>query len=360
MAFEEKGERIKDLHLILSRVAYAAALFDEDGISVRFMNTPRGKFERGKTGGYYYDGIRSEQEVQSLMSKVLFQGLTQLGTHLKDLVLEPLVLAKARSGTLRKPVLVITITDGQPAGEPEGAVADAIRYASTELSRDPRYGQGAISFQFAQVGGDTKAREFLASLDSDPGIGHLIDCTSGKTVPSYSLIVATLNSSGFEYEQEEMSKANPPVNLTPDLWVSGPFYNACSRELTTLQLIKLLLGAIDSSYDTKDERGGRQTGRGGYGQAPPGQYGAIQSGQYGGPGGYGQQQGGYPPQQQGYGQPPPQAGYGQPPQYGYGQPPPQGYGPTPPQQGYGRPPPQQGGYPSQQGGYGAPPPPPRY
>ncbi|MCJ1366687.1 hypothetical protein MMC16_005817 [Acarospora aff. strigata] len=326
MAFEEKGERIKDLHLILSRVAYAAALFDEDGISVRFMNTPRGKFERGKTGGYYYDGIRSEQEVQSLMSKVLFQGLTQLGTHLKDLVLEPLVLAKARSGTLRKPVLVITITDGQPAGEPEGAVADAIRYASTELSRDPRYGQGAISFQFAQVGGDTKAREFLASLDSDPGIGHLIDCTSG-----------------FEYEQEEMSKANPPVNLTPDLW-----------------LIKLLLGAIDSSYDTKDERGGRQTGRGGYGQAPPGQYGAIQSGQYGGPGGYGQQQGGYPPQQQGYGQPPPQAGYGQPPQYGYGQPPPQGYGPTPPQQGYGRPPPQQGGYPSQQGGYGAPPPPPRY
>ena len=31
MAFEEQGERIKDLELILQRVAFAATLFDEDG-----------------------------------------------------------------------------------------------------------------------------------------------------------------------------------------------------------------------------------------------------------------------------------------------------------------------------------------
>lgn len=31
-----------------------------------------------------------------------------------------------------------------------------------------------------------------------------------------------------------MARANPPVDLTPDLWI-----------------IKLLLGAIDPSYDTK-------------------------------------------------------------------------------------------------------------
>jgi hypothetical protein len=31
MAFEEQGERIKDLELILKRVAFAATLFDEDG-----------------------------------------------------------------------------------------------------------------------------------------------------------------------------------------------------------------------------------------------------------------------------------------------------------------------------------------
>lgn len=31
MAFEEEGERIKDLELILQKVAFAATLFDEDG-----------------------------------------------------------------------------------------------------------------------------------------------------------------------------------------------------------------------------------------------------------------------------------------------------------------------------------------
>jgi hypothetical protein len=35
MAFEEQGERIKDLELIMQRVAFAATLFDEDGYVVQ-------------------------------------------------------------------------------------------------------------------------------------------------------------------------------------------------------------------------------------------------------------------------------------------------------------------------------------
>lgn len=140
-----------------------------------------------------------------------------------------------------------------------------------------------------------------------------------------------------------MSRAVPPVDLTPELWVSMPRLTP-KLPLIYYQLVKLLLGAIDSSYDTKDEKSqARPQGGapGGYGAPPPGQFG----GGYGGP----PQQGGYGQPQGGYGQPPPQQG-------GYGQPPPQ-------QGGYGRPPPQQGGYPPQggpQGGYGGAPPPPRY
>merc|ERR1712000_273382 len=52
MQFEENGERIDDLKLILSRVAYATSLFDEGGIQVRFMNSP----DQG-------NNIRSEQQV---------------------------------------------------------------------------------------------------------------------------------------------------------------------------------------------------------------------------------------------------------------------------------------------------------
>jgi hypothetical protein len=329
MQFEEGGERIQDLKLILSKVAYAASLFDQDGIEIRFMNSE-----------LQGNNIHNAAEVESLISRIQFKGLTPMGTQLRNKVLEPLVVQKARSNQLRKPVLVITITDGQPAGEASTAVFDAIRYASNELSRSP-YGKGAVSFQFAQVGNDLKAREFLGKLDNEPGIGELIDSTSN-----------------FEVEQDEMSRAQPPLDLTPDLW-----------------LCKLLLGAIDSSYDTKDEKGSRQPAAPAPYGAPQGQYGAPPPAPYGQQPPYGAQQPqygappqGYPPQQQQYGQQPqygaPQGQYGAPPPAPYGQQqygaPAQGYPPqqqqqygqqpqygAPRGQGYGAPP---QGYPPQQGG----------
>jgi hypothetical protein len=337
MQFEENGERIDDMKLIVQKAAFAASLFDADGIEVRFMNSS----EQG-------NNIRTAQEVEQLIQRVQFKGLTPMGTQLKSKVLEPLIVQRARSNQLRKPVLVIVITDGQPAGEPDGSVFSAIKYASDELSRSA-YGKGAVSFQFAQVGNDLKARAFLGKLDDEPGVGELVDSTSN-----------------FEVEQDEMSRANPPVDLTPELW-----------------LLKLLLGAIDSSYDTKDEKSQRAGGSGGqygapsqgqygqqqYGQPPQGQYGAPPPQQYGQapPGQHGQPQYGQPPQGQ-YGQPPPQQygkpapapygqqQYGQPPQGQYGAPPPQQYGQAPPgqhgQPQYGQPP--QGQYGQQQ--YGQPPP----
>lgn len=110
-----------------------------------------------------------------------------------------------------------------------------------------------------------------------------------------------------------MMRQNPPVDLTPDLW-----------------MVKLLMGAIDPSYDSQDEVRSYRPGNGvapqqQYGAPsgpPPTQYGASQ--QYGAPQGqqyapppgppsqYGGPQGNYgqgPPQQQGYNRPPPQAPY---------------------------------------------------
>ncbi|KAK9486646.1 hypothetical protein V1527DRAFT_463064 [Lipomyces starkeyi] len=188
MAFEENGERIEDLKLILSRIASAAALFDNDGIEVRFMNnTIQG------------NGINSEAAAVSLISQIKFAGLTPLGTSLKSKVLETLAIGPARSGNMKKPVMVITITDGQPAGEDARTVFDVIKLAKQQVSQT-RFGPGAIAFQFAQVGNDLGARKFLASLDSDPTVGSMVDCTSN-----------------FEVEQDEMAKMG--VTLTPDTWV---------------------------------------------------------------------------------------------------------------------------------------------
>ncbi|KAF2468767.1 uncharacterized protein BDR25DRAFT_304751 [Lindgomyces ingoldianus] len=320
MQFEEEGSRIKDLRLILERVSFAATLFDADGISVRFMNTDLAQV-RDQGGRPLQDGVANESQIETIMRGVQFKGLTPMGTSLRQKVIDGIVMQKASSGQLRKPILVITITDGQPAGEPQNAVFDTIRYAFDTLQqRFPQYGRGALAFEFAQVGNDEMAKKFLGKLDEDSQIGLMVDCTSN-----------------FENEQEEMARANPPVDLTPDLWI-----------------VKLLLGAIDASYDTKDEKTNRPAGGapGGYG-APPQQYGAPQGygapppGQYGAP----PQPGGYGAPQQGYGAPPQQGGYGAPPPGQY-----PGQGQYPQQGGRGGGP---GGYPGQQP-YGQPPPPGRY
>ncbi|ORY29308.1 hypothetical protein BCR39DRAFT_532222 [Naematelia encephala] len=206
MAFEEGGERIDDLKLIMSRVAYATSLFDQDGIQVRFMNN--------RLEG---NNITSEPQALQLVQQVKFSGLTPLGTGMWTKILQPLVIGPARSNQLQKPVLIITITDGTPAGESKDEIFNVILRTDQELRRT-RYGPDAVSYQFAQVGNDLKATKFLEDLDNHPQVGGLVDCTSN-----------------FEVEQAEMSRKSG-IDLSPEMW-----------------LVKLLMGPIDTSYDTKDE-----------------------------------------------------------------------------------------------------------
>jgi hypothetical protein len=155
MKFEDGGQRIVELRLILAKVAQAAALFDHDGISIRtfasgfsslfdtssfsnahstqltfFLSTVfRTGFLNSNLQG---NNITSEAQVNQLVDGVQFSGLTpvriipplirrlsaeiplclferQLGTSLDQKILQPLVLGPARAGTLRKPVLVVAI-----------------------------------------------------------------------------------------------------------------------------------------------------------------------------------------------------------------------------------------------------------
>ena len=208
MQFEENGERIKDLRLILERVASTATVFDEDGISLRFMNA--------NYDMQLLENIRTEQQIERVMSTVQYKGLTPMGTELKRKVIDGIIVPKLQRQQYTKPHLVIVITDGQPAGEAPSAVFDAVKYASQEVSR--ARGHGGVAFQFAQVGNDQKAREFLAKLDEDPAVGRLVDCTSSK---STRLLLECFNpdiTKDYENESDEMRRKG--VDLTPDLWVS--------------------------------------------------------------------------------------------------------------------------------------------
>lgn len=205
MAFEEGGTRIDDAKLIVSRVAQACSAFDDDGIQVRFMNS--------RVEG---NGIKTEQEATSLISQIRFSGLTPLGTALDQKVLQPLLLGPARNNQLKKPLLIIAVTDGAPGGEDRNTLVRVLVNASRFL-KQTRYGPDAMSVQLAQIGNDLKARQYLEEIDSHPEVGDLVDCTSN-----------------FENEQEDLAKQG--VDLTPELW-----------------LVKMLLGGIDSSYDKTDE-----------------------------------------------------------------------------------------------------------
>ncbi|KWU41678.1 hypothetical protein RHOSPDRAFT_22594, partial [Rhodotorula sp. JG-1b] len=166
MAFEEGGTRIDDAKLIVSRVAQACSAFDDDGIQVRFMNS--------RVEG---NGIKTEQEATSLISQIRFSGLTPLGTALDQKVLQPLLLGPARNNQLKKPLLIIAVTDGAPGGEDRHTLVRVLVNASRFL-KQTRYGPDAMSVQLAQIGNDLKARAFLEEIDSHPEVGDLVDCTS--------------------------------------------------------------------------------------------------------------------------------------------------------------------------------------
>jgi hypothetical protein len=157
-----------------------------------------------------------------------------------------MVLQPAMSRQLRKPVLIMTITDGAPAGENRLHIVQVIQNAVNQL-RQTQYGPDTISFQFAQVslvlsktgytllekmfecycarvnlrqvGNDMGAANFLQELDANPQIGSLIDCTSN-----------------YELEADQ-AKRNQNMDMSPEMW-----------------LVKLLLGPIDSSELTTSSK----------------------------------------------------------------------------------------------------------
>jgi len=203
MAFEENGERIDDLKLISSKVAEVATMFDDDGILMRFMNST--------IDG---SGLRSQADVANLLSRIQYSGTTPLAGSLQSKVLNPIVYQLANSGQLQKPVLIMTITDGEPTDNPKDMVVQVIKESRHRTSA---YGPKAVAFEFAQVGKDQRAQAFLSTLDTHPEVGGSIDCTSY-----------------FELEQAEYAKKG--VQLSPEAW-----------------LVKMMVGAIDPSYDEQDE-----------------------------------------------------------------------------------------------------------
>lgn len=97
------GDRVTAVKDLVSRVAKITTMLDTNGIKVRFIN-----FE----GDGDYNNVRNLAEVEDMISRVPFEGYTPIGTKLQSKILDPLLFANTRTQSLKKPLLITTITDG--------------------------------------------------------------------------------------------------------------------------------------------------------------------------------------------------------------------------------------------------------
>ena len=95
MGMEEDGARVKTLRDTLKVVSKVYTFGETDGLTaVRLLNTSKPYFKV------------KPKNVGPLMKKIVFEGLTDIGTKLRDRV-----LAEHVTPEMKKPLLVVALTD---------------------------------------------------------------------------------------------------------------------------------------------------------------------------------------------------------------------------------------------------------
>jgi hypothetical protein len=103
MQFEDRFLALEDT---LERVATFATILSPDGISIRILN-----YSEDEQG--LWDNLKTAGDVNRRMKELNYDGGTPLGTRLSSKILEPMILSKAKHGLLKKPVIIVIITDGE-------------------------------------------------------------------------------------------------------------------------------------------------------------------------------------------------------------------------------------------------------
>jgi len=169
MRVEQSGERIKTLKNTLKAIAGLYSLMSRGRgiVAVKFLNQRQG-YLKVKPG-----------QVSKLIDQVTFHALTRIGTELRNKVLNE--YANVRK--MKRPLLVIIITDGEIEGEPDVLLRKVILKKVEELKGSFRDdGPEAVAYQFATVGNNPGARKLVQDLDDDKDLGKYIDCMVDKTL----------------------------------------------------------------------------------------------------------------------------------------------------------------------------------
>ncbi|OAL37057.1 hypothetical protein AYO20_03534 [Fonsecaea nubica] len=166
----KKENRIPALRNTLKRVAEIATLFEDTGISIRFLNYTRDS---------WLDDLRQPDDIVQKVERVRWRGITQLGNKLHDKIIRPMIVEKVKRGTFDTPLIVVIITDGEPYGEHRETLRDKIRQCKQDLS-GTNFGDGSVVFIISRVGSSPEALGFIGELENSPGLEQMVYCSPDR------------------------------------------------------------------------------------------------------------------------------------------------------------------------------------
>ncbi|KAL8720838.1 MAG: hypothetical protein Q9225_002355 [Loekoesia sp. 1 TL-2023] len=148
---------------VLAEIVSIAVRYDEDGVDVRFFNKRVGNAER--------TNLNTTKKVLDLFDKNTPPRGGTLTADILDDVLNEYLYAYRNNRNI-KGFNLIVLTDGEP--DPGQDVEEVLRYYATEL-KSAGASRFKVGVQFVQIGGDEKARKFLAFLDDELKGKHRLD-----------------------------------------------------------------------------------------------------------------------------------------------------------------------------------------
>ncbi|KAI1654315.1 hypothetical protein F4813DRAFT_392821 [Daldinia decipiens] len=164
MGNNDGENRMGDQRDLVRRVASICTRIvpDELGVHLRFINNEPDNSDN-----------LSIDEIQNIMDQVRPLGCTEIGTQLRNRILQPLLYSQYNDNVknLKRPLLISIITDGIPYGgskslETRDTLRDEIKKCQEYLLENGLPSRTVI-FQISQIGSDKNSKEFLQSLKEE-------------------------------------------------------------------------------------------------------------------------------------------------------------------------------------------------
>lgn len=179
------GNRIPALQETIKRVSEFATCLEPSGMSIRFLNF-------GRDGDF--NNLTDVNDIMQKVQMVDYEGNTRLGQWLQIKIVGPMIIQKAESNTLQKPVIVAVITDGevslsntsiggrentsftyllQPNGEPSTSLGNTIRRCKNWPALR-KLGEAAVVFLLCRVGDNDEAEAFLKAIEKEEKLKDMV------------------------------------------------------------------------------------------------------------------------------------------------------------------------------------------